>query len=813
MERNDVIHTIYEADLSVKAVYNRFFETDSCILYVVDAQERFTGVITSGIFGRGGVPSVRKDCSVIHLREEQEVWKEAERIFEKHQITTAVPVLDSAGQISYEIRKKRESQSGEFLKDFYEKLDRYGKSRFLGREVIYLREILKNQPITVIGTREQFREICGGVFGETDPAAFREVLEDPYEFMCGNRGLLIDVTLTEYSGRRDLYAYTRNGYAWQDFLKKVRSMIEMECFSRFYRVTENPAVTVKDYLQKYSDGHITISSWDILTLPMRENLRASRLEIAEQRGLYREESFHYCYRGNGVEIRERTGGVQLLMEQTDVMLQYVCLNEELRGYIPVLNFVFDKDVEIPHRRGEPIVKKKLFRLKDYVLDLEERGEGQSFYEKRKEHTAYLKELEASFRFSMTRRLENDWMVWTDCTSRLVNTENGVRKTCGQPEAYAGTVYFFGMCTIYGALVEDAYTIPSLVQKEIRASGRKYRVVNLGNEILSDMRNLKEVLNLDKNDLAVVLFPYITDRIKEQIPVIEIGEEFNRLWKEEFYGKECFMDSVQHCGDYGNRIYSKILFRELAGYLTDTDHVRLRKNTVYDIFRKNEKDLRSLYGLDAYLEELYKEKKKISGYAEKTGCIVMNCNPFTLGHRCLIECALKQVDALIVFVVQEDKSFFSFEDRFEMVKRGTCDLKRVSVIRSGTLVLSSETFPTYFKKKEVKNQEPVCVEEDLRIFAQYIAPALDIRYRFVGEEPKDYVTGMYNRAMKQILPAVSEIRVIEIPRMCIRGTIISATEVRTHYRQGNFERVREWVPKTTLDYLMKIKRGSEECKNT
>ena len=102
---------------------------------------------------------------------------------------------------------------------------------------------------------------------------------------------------------------------------------------------------------------------------------------------------------------------------------------------------------------------------------------------------------------------------------------------------------------------------------------------------------------------------------------------------------------------------------------------------------------------------------------------------------------------------------------------------------------------------------------MRIFAQYIAPALDIRYRFVGEEPKDYVTGMYNRAMKQILPAVSEIRVIEIPRMCIRGTIISATEVRTHYRQGNFERVREWVPKTTLDYLMKIKRGSEECKNT
>ena len=42
---------------------------------------------------------------------------------------------------------------------------------------------------------------------------------------------------------------------------------------------------------------------------------------------------------------------------------------------------------------------------------------------------------------------------------------------------------------------------------------------------------------------------------------------------------------------------------------------------------------------------------------KFGAVVMNCNPLTLGHRYLIEQALKQCDYLMIFVVQEDKSFF------------------------------------------------------------------------------------------------------------------------------------------------------------
>jgi [citrate (pro-3S)-lyase] ligase len=38
---------------------------------------------------------------------------------------------------------------------------------------------------------------------------------------------------------------------------------------------------------------------------------------------------------------------------------------------------------------------------------------------------------------------------------------------------------------------------------------------------------------------------------------------------------------------------------------------------------------------------------------------MNANPFTLGHRHLVEQAAARCDALHLFVVREDASFFPF----------------------------------------------------------------------------------------------------------------------------------------------------------
>ena len=150
-------------------------------------------------------------------------------------------------------------------------------------------------------------------------------------------------------------------------------------------------------------------------------------------------------------------------------------------------------------------------------------------------------------------------------------------------------------------------------------------------------------------------------------------------------------------------------------------------------------------------------------------------------------------------MQEDKSFFKFEDRLDMVKQGTADLKNVVVISSGKFIISSLTFPEYFMKDYVKEKN-FDVSRDVETFCKYIAPPLSIKKRFAGEEPFDPVTMNYNENMLRILPKYG-IVFCEIPRLAIDGKrVINATEVRRLLKERNFERIEEYVPKTTLSIL-------------
>lgn len=177
---------------------------------------------------------------------------------------------------------------------------------------------------------------------------------------------------------------------------------------------------------------------------------------------------------------------------------------------------------------------------------------------------------------------------------------------------------------------------------------------------------------------------------------------------------------------------------------------------------------------------------------------MNCNPFTLGHRYLIEQALKQVEHLIIFVVEEDKSLFRFKERFAMVVEGTRDLENVTVVPSGKFVLSQKTFPEYFLK--IEDEDIIHnVEYDIMLFAEQIAPRLNITYRFVGEEPEDKVTNEYNEAMKRILPDYG-INIVEMPRVKVNEKVISASSVRNDLRNGIYSNLDCFIPQTTKAIL-------------
>ena len=184
--------------------------------------------------------------------------------------------------------------------------------------------------------------------------------------------------------------------------------------------------------------------------------------------------------------------------------------------------------------------------------------------------------------------------------------------------------------------------------------------------------------------------------------------------------------------------------------------------------------------------------------ETVGAIVMNCNPFTLGHRYLVETASRECDRLYLFVLSEDKSYFSAQDRMAMVQAGTKDLPNVTVLPTGPYLISSATFPTYFLKEQDKAQTIQC-QLDVNIFAKYYAPKFGITRRYVGTEPNCPITAQYNEALKAHLPELG-IELREIPRLDQSGAPISATTVRSALAEKDLETLKNLVPDTTYEYL-------------
>lgn len=201
------------------------------------------------------------------------------------------------------------------------------------------------------------------------------------------------------------------------------------------------------------------------------------------------------------------------------------------------------------------------------------------------------------------------------------------------------------------------------------------------------------------------------------------------------------------------------------------------------------------GIRAFLDSL-----PAGPAASKVGAAVMNCNPFTKGHRYLIETAAAECQQLYVFVLSEDKSEFSAKDRMEMVKRGTADLPNVTVLPTGPYLISSATFPTYFLKDR-ENAAQIQCQLDIAIFQKYFVPRFGITHRYVGTEPLSPTTDRYNQALKQYLPE-SGIVLREIPRLEQDSLPVSASAVRAAMKQGDLQTLRSLVPETTYTYLQK-----------
>ncbi|MDR1916360.1 MAG: [citrate (pro-3S)-lyase] ligase [Synergistaceae bacterium] len=255
-----------------------------------------------------------------------------------------------------------------------------------------------------------------------------------------------------------------------------------------------------------------------------------------------------------------------------------------------------------------------------------------------------------------------------------------------------------------------------------------------------------------------------------------------------------LEQMANCGITHVFLYTK---QDRVRYFRDMGFYEIASGLDLVAFLENRRN-----GFSGFIEDLSSRRREGASSA-----LVMNCNPFTLGHRYLVERASAESETVHLFAVSEDVSLFPFADRYDLIRLGVSDLRNIELHKTGSYMVSSAVFPSYF----LEDDESVITAQahlDLNIFKK-IASALGVSRRYVGTEPFSKVTGIYNSVMRSELPKAG-IECAEILRIDLDGQPISASKVRQAIKEGDMDSVRSMVPKSTYDYLL-TERGQEVIK--
>lgn len=364
-----------------------------------------------------------------------------------------------------------------------------------------------------------------------------------------------------------------------------------------------------------------------------------------------------------------------------------------------------------------------------------------------------------------------------------------------------SIHIFGCCLINGVYDMDSDTVASLI-KQIYPEWNVYAHGSLCVDLLETVQYYSE---FQKGDI-VLLMSTIMVSLDSQILGKYIGRviEFSEAYRtfSDIYRR--IWQVPLHCNHTVTKCIVRFVLSQMECMGVDfKGYQRSGGNDYVDIPKGNEEI--ALIKNDSVKDFVDKLKMELDGTTDN-GAVVMNCNPFTKGHRYLIETACRQVERLYVFVVEEDKSFFPFQDRFEMVKRGCEDLDNVTVLPSGKYVISALTLPGYFEKDDLQDTV-LDASMDLELFAYQIAPVLYIKKRFVGTEPADRFTAQYNQEMKRILPAAG-VELVEIERVKEGEHVVSASTVRKALLEQRWADVETMVPQSTWEYLRRNYNNNE-----
>ena len=403
---------------------------------------------------------------------------------------------------------------------------------------------------------------------------------------------------------------------------------------------------------------------------------------------------------------------------------------------------------------------------------------------------------------------NGYTINADIANPYFHYRDGRRLVPDAPAVFANTLWILGDSSATNYYGDDSETIAAHLQKLVneRFGDEAYRVVDMATNAQrkDETARLIDDLELVPGDHVFLIaggnldWGFESSVRASGVPYEDLSHLFDRPHD---MGEVFVWSGQAHLNGLGQEVVA----RELARLVFDTPAApapvpaEAPSPSRHRILVSDTVPVQYTPEFAEYLRLLDEIRIPCEG---RVGGIVVNCNPFTLGHRYLIETSAAKVDHLYVFVVEEDQSIFPFTDRIELVRQGTADLPNVTVLPSGRFIISSLTFPEYFRKSE----DPDAVVDpsrDVALFARYIAKELGITIRFVGEEPLDRVTRQYNATMARVLPA-NGVEFDVIPRKESAGAPISASRVRALLDQRDFDAIAQIVPPTTLAYLRTFK---------
>jgi hypothetical protein len=348
---------------------------------------------------------------------------------------------------------------------------------------------------------------------------------------------------------------------------------------------------------------------------------------------------------------------------------------------------------------------------------------------------------------------------------------------------APKLYFFGPCIAFGLFATDNHTIESYLSRLLIQDKKDVRIENCGvpdgGDVINDLLFMAHSC-FRPGDTCVWLSRFSQSEIDTLTKLGISVDDLSLPLKERHYW---FLNDTVHCTCAGNQAIAEYIFQRLPHCPKQNCTKRLLKMPFLSIKNTETK----------YRDYLLQNRVITPG---RIGCIVVNADPFTKGHLYLANEALKKVNFLYVFLVENCNDTIPFYERYLIAKHACNCYQNVKVLSAGDYFASEQSFTAYYHKNNSFNPAG-----HIRYFLRYVVPTLNITDRFFGEEPTNKMTRRFNNYCAIVLPK-NGITTTIIKRATSNGAPISASTVREMMNKGRLDKIKEYLDGWGANFLIK-----------